>query len=400
MAGAYFVQQRDFYLKVLLQDTLPFWLKHGRDMEYGGYYTCLRRDGSVFDADKVSTWGQGRIAWAFAYVYNNLRPDPEWLSMAMHGVQFIKQFCVDGSGRLYGSVSRDGTPLAPAFDIYHDLFAAQAFGECAKAAGDQELMRSAKCLLFAVDDLLDRPEANPYRLYNSALRPMSHHPEHLIVLETAQLLRALDNDPRYDEIAAKRMDRILSLHCNNEARAVLELVRTDGGPLPRWIGRSACPGHMLELAWMLVREGQHRRKDAFIEKGIEITDWAMEWGWNKEHGGIINDISIDGEYCLGPRSFPYGPLILWWQMLEAIHANLQAYCVSRQPRFLERYEMVRDWSFSHFADSEYGEWYGILSPEGRLIDGGAKATDIKSCQHTVRTFYHCYRLMEREAANA
>ena len=38
----------------------------------------------------------------------------------------------------------------------------------------------------------------------------------------------------------------------------------------------------------------------------------------------------------------------------------------------------------------------VPMPDGTLLDGGAKAYDIKSCQHTVRTFYNCYRLLDDE----
>ena len=35
------------YLNALREDVLPFWEQHSPDPEYGGYFTCLDRDGSV-----------------------------------------------------------------------------------------------------------------------------------------------------------------------------------------------------------------------------------------------------------------------------------------------------------------------------------------------------------------
>ena len=40
------------YRDELLGNVLPFWLEHSQDKEFGGYFTCLNRDGSVFDTDK------------------------------------------------------------------------------------------------------------------------------------------------------------------------------------------------------------------------------------------------------------------------------------------------------------------------------------------------------------
>ena len=35
----------------LLDRVMPFWLQHSIDTQYGGYFTCLERDGTVFDTD-------------------------------------------------------------------------------------------------------------------------------------------------------------------------------------------------------------------------------------------------------------------------------------------------------------------------------------------------------------
>ena len=36
------------YRDGLLNDTIPFWTKHGVDREYGGFLTFLDRDGTVY----------------------------------------------------------------------------------------------------------------------------------------------------------------------------------------------------------------------------------------------------------------------------------------------------------------------------------------------------------------
>lgn len=33
------------YKSELLDSVLPFWLEHSQDKQYGGYFTCLERDG-------------------------------------------------------------------------------------------------------------------------------------------------------------------------------------------------------------------------------------------------------------------------------------------------------------------------------------------------------------------
>ena len=57
------------YKAELLENVIPFWETHSIDKEGGGFFTCLNRDGSVFDTDKFM-WLQGRQTWMFALLYN------------------------------------------------------------------------------------------------------------------------------------------------------------------------------------------------------------------------------------------------------------------------------------------------------------------------------------------
>ncbi|XP_077862070.1 N-acylglucosamine 2-epimerase-like [Saccoglossus kowalevskii] len=42
-----------------LDKTMQFWLKYSHDDEYGGFFTCLGKDGKVYD-DLKYVWLQGR----------------------------------------------------------------------------------------------------------------------------------------------------------------------------------------------------------------------------------------------------------------------------------------------------------------------------------------------------
>ena len=59
------------YKTELLDSVLPFWLNNSIDKEYGGYFSCLDRDGSVYDTDKF-IWLQGREVWLFSMLCNKL----------------------------------------------------------------------------------------------------------------------------------------------------------------------------------------------------------------------------------------------------------------------------------------------------------------------------------------
>lgn len=89
------IMQTDFtklaklYRDELLDNVLPFWLNNSIDKEYGGYFTCLTREGKVFDTDKF-IWLQGRQVWMFAMLYNKVEKKQEWLDCAIQGAEFLK----------------------------------------------------------------------------------------------------------------------------------------------------------------------------------------------------------------------------------------------------------------------------------------------------------------------
>ena len=66
-----FKSTASLYRSELLDSVLPFWLEKSQDYEYGGYFSCLNRDGSVYDTDKF-IWLQGREVWMFAMLYNKV----------------------------------------------------------------------------------------------------------------------------------------------------------------------------------------------------------------------------------------------------------------------------------------------------------------------------------------
>jgi len=72
------------YRNEMHNNVIPFWEKYSIDKECGGYFTCLDREGKVYDTDKF-IWLQGRQTWMFSSLYNNVATKPNWLEVAEHG---------------------------------------------------------------------------------------------------------------------------------------------------------------------------------------------------------------------------------------------------------------------------------------------------------------------------
>ncbi|MFN9950239.1 MAG: AGE family epimerase/isomerase, partial [Bacteroidota bacterium] len=99
----------ELYRQELTGNILPFWLSHSKDEKNGGFFTCLDRQGKVYDTDKFM-WLQGRQVWCFSYMYKNLAPQQEWLDMALHGARFMQEHGRDAQGNWYFSLTAEGKP--------------------------------------------------------------------------------------------------------------------------------------------------------------------------------------------------------------------------------------------------------------------------------------------------
>ena len=74
------------YRSELLDDIVPFWMRHAEDKTNGGIYTCISDHGAVVQGDKW-LWSQFRAVWVFAKLFNSFTaPDlamrrAEWLRL-------------------------------------------------------------------------------------------------------------------------------------------------------------------------------------------------------------------------------------------------------------------------------------------------------------------------------
>ena len=386
---------RDVYKKALLDDIVPFWLAHGRDAECGGYVTCLDREGKVYDRDKLCMWHAGRIIWTFSFLYNELRQEAEWLDMARCGVEFVQKHGFAPDGSMYYALTRNGRPLQTAQDIYVETSAAQGFSEFARAVGDERLYGQARAILLKVWDMTRTP-GRAHQPFIAGTRPARMLGHSMIILNVCQELRRFKAEQFYEDIITQCLHDILTLHRRPEQRALFELIGWDGERLTGWDGRRVCPGHMIEAGSFIIHEGQHRKDEDLVAKGVELIDWGFDHGWDHEFGGIVNDIDIEhrpvptAEACLYDAK-------LWWQHAEALYATLLAATLTGEDRFAQAHRKTHDYSFGKFADPEFGEWYAAVDRRGEPWLT-AKGSSRKSVFHIGRNLYLCFKLLDDRLA--
>lgn len=385
--GNYLAYWRDRYRDDLTEHILPFWLKHGLDRKHGGIYTCLDREGKLMDTTK-SVWFQGRFAFIASFAYNQIERRPEWLEAARLTIEFIERHCFDSDGRMYFEVTEEGLPLRKRRYVFSETFAAIAFSEYALATGDKAYAAKALGLFRDIQYFLSTPGFLPAK-YTEHLK-VEGHSIVMILINTASRIREAIQDPLLDE-QIERSIRTLETHfIHPEYKALLEMVGPNGEFIDTLQGRLINPGHCIETAWFLLEEAKVRGGDKhLVELGCKILDWSWAWGWDEQYGGIINFRD-----CKGFPSQDYAQdMKFWWPQTEAIIATLYAYQMTGEERYLQLHQRISDWTYAHFPDPTYGEWYGYLHRDGTVAQP-AKGNLFKGPFHIPRMMIKGYQLCQ------
>lgn len=383
----------DLYRRALLDDVIPFWLRHGLDREHGGYLTALDRDGTVIDTDK-SMWFQGRGAWTFATLYNTVEKKPEWLDAARSGIEFLREHGSSPGGKLYFSVTRDGQPLRMRRYVYSESFAAIASAAFANATGGDEPAEEAKRYFETYLTHSFEPNRTPPKI-SPETRPSMGVGPLMIGLATAQEIRANLGEVNIKGWTCSEwidwfIDQIERNFLKPDREVLMEVVAADGSIIDHFDGRQLNPGHAIECAWFLMREGKHREDQRLIKLGTTILDWMWTRGWDEEHGGLFYFRDLKGL----PVQEYWHDMKFWWPHCEAIIATLLAWKLTGDAQYARWHRQVHDWSFAHFPDPEHGEWYGYLHRDGRL-SVPLKGNMWKGPFHLPRMLWYCWRLMEK-----
>ena len=372
------------YRDDLVNNIMPFWLKNGLDRVNGGVYTCVDRDGSLIDSTK-SVWFQGRFAFVCSFAYNTIEKNPEWLAAAKSTIDFIEAHCFDTDGRMYFEVMADGTPLRKRRYVFSESFAAIAMAEYAKASGEMSYAEKALNLFKDIRKFVATPGYMEPK-YLPTMQAKGHSLV-MILINTASRIRNVISDPVLDQQINESIESLKDF-MKPEFEALLEMVGPNGEFIDTINGRLINPGHCIETAWFLLEEAKNRNWDKELTaQALQILDWSWEWGWDKQYGGIINFRDCRN---LPPQDYSQD-MKFWWPQTEAIIATLYAYEATGDDKYLIWHKQISEWTYAHFPDSEYGEWYGYLHRDGTVAQP-AKGNIFKGPFHIPRMMIKSFDL--------
>lgn len=386
-----FKKTAEQYQTELFDNVLNFWQKYSLDGEYGGYFSCLDRNGSVYDTDKF-IWLQCRQVWLFSMLYNRYRQDSKWLDVAGQGAEFLIRHGMDEQGNWYFALDRTGRPLVQPYNIFSDFFAAMALSQYGLAAQDS---RCSERAVKTYQNILKRKE-NPKGRFNKQIvqnRPLRSMSFSMIMANLALEMEHLLPAEELDRILSVCVHEVMELHLDKNRGLLYENVLADGSHVDCLDGRLLNPGHGIEAMWFIMDIGLRRQDKALIEQTADVILNTLAFAWDPVYDGIFYFMDADGK---PPQQLEWDQK-LWWVHVETLVALAKAYRATRRNECLQWFERVHGYTWSHFPDLEYGEWFGYLNRRGEILLP-LKGGKWKGCFHVPRALWLCYNEFKKLAA--
>lgn len=376
------------YKRELLENVMPFWVKYSNDEQYGGFLTCLDREGSVFDTDKFM-WLQGRQIWTLSTLYNQVEQNGVWKDMAIQGARFILDHGRDEKGDWYFSLDRAGRPLVQPYNIFSDCFATMGLASLYKTTGVDEYGQVAHDTFKRILERQDNPKGKYDKGYPGT-RSLKGFALPMILSNLSLELEHIVGNKIVDELIDKVIHEVMDVFYQEESGLIMESVHLDGSFSDSFEGRLVNPGHIIEAMWFMMDLASRKNDALLMQKCIDIALRALEYGWDEQHGGILYFKDILNR----PLQQLEWDQKLWWVHLEALVCMAKGYAYTGNLKCKEWFERLDQYSFDRFSDPQYGEWYGYLNRQGEPLLS-LKGGKWKGCFHVPRALFKVYTTLQK-----
>jgi mannobiose 2-epimerase len=377
------------------ENIIPFWVSRTID-DKGGFIGRMSNDGTV---DKKAPKGlvlNSRILWTFSSLYV-FEKKPEYLVLAKRAYDYlVENFRDNEYGGMYWMLDWQGSPLEDKKQIYGQAFAIYALSEYYRATADNDVLKNAKAIFELIERYArDKQYKGYFETYDRDWKMAKE--QQLSAVDMVEkksmnthlhLLEGLANlyDVWKDDLLGQRIEELLEIFAEY-------IIHPDGSYCQLFFDEPWNPkskrvsfGHDIEASWLLERDAQILGKPGLLKKiqhaGLKLAEAVY-------NNGLDNKKSLF--YEAQPSGISNSEKHFWVQV-EAVVGFLNAYQLSgRQEYFDVAFDI---WKFieDHFVDRQNGEWFYIITAEGKVDNKSLKVSEWKCPYHNSRA---CMEIITR-----
>ncbi|HEY5560341.1 MAG TPA: AGE family epimerase/isomerase [Clostridiaceae bacterium] len=380
----------------LKDNILAFWMNNTLDLENGGIYGKLTNSNKI---DKKAPKGcilNSRVLWTFSNAYRTFK-DEKYLKVAKITYDYLIKYFYDEEFKgLYWMVDYKGNPIDVKKQMYNLSFGIYGLTEYYRATGVKEALDKAIEIYQVIEkysydeknkgyiEALERDwsKISDSRLSYKEPNCSKTMNTHLHILESyTNLYRVWKDDSfklKFKELIEVIMDHIIDhntyqfkLFFNDDWNSLEDVISF---------------GHDIEGSWLLYEAALILGDSEVIEKAkifsIKMAEKVYADGIDREKGGLYNEIK-DGKLDSHKA---------WWPQAETLVGFINAFELTGDEKFLKETYKMWDYIQRVFVNKEFGEWYSVVSLEGKVIEEVPKVEPWKCPYHNGRC---CFEIIER-----
>ena len=363
--------------QLLEENILPYWLAL-RDDLHGGFYGRVTGEEQVIKDAPRGAILYARILWSFSAAYRVL-PNPKYLSAARHAKQYIEAYLLDRDyGGSFWSVTANGEPLDTHKQIYAQAFMLYAFSEYYRSTMDAEALHAAVSLFHVIEQ---HGRDRVYGGYTEAAARNWQPIEDMRLSDKDENTAKSQNTNLHVLEAYTHLYRIWQTPELHEAlTALVDTFHTHiiqpSGHLGLFFNEQWHPtnhhfsaGHDIECSWLL-------------DEAAGVLGMNCDEDVRRLARAASEDLHHDGS--IGEK--------VWWEQAEAVVGYTNMYLRFGDPADMDKALAV--WRFINtcLIDTENGEWYWSVLPDGTPDRTNDKAGFWKCPYHNSRM---CLEILQR-----
>ena len=356
--------------KEMLENILPFWTNVVLDKENGGFYGIVTNDLTI---DKTAPKGgilNSRILWTFSQAFRIFK-ESGYLKIAGLAYDFlVKCFWDYEYGGIYWMADYKGNVIDAHKQMYNIAFGIYGLSEYYMASRNPEsLERAIQLFRITEEKSYDHVNRGYFEAYSREWLPMDDNRlsdkdinekksmnTHLHILEAYTNLARVWDSPELKVKLKELIEVMLELVLNNDNHH-FKLFFDEWWNLK---SGAISYGHDIEGSWLLCEAanilGDAKLSCKVEEVAVKMADAVYREALDNEYGGIFNEMHTDGHLDTDKP---------WWPQAEAVVGFLNAYELTGEERFLDA--AFNTWKFirNYVSDSKLGEWFSVVSREGK-----------------------------------
>lgn len=376
---------KELYGKILLEGSIPFWEKYALD-ESGAINNCIDDYGKVLSRDRY-LWSQGRALWTFSALYGRVSKKKEWLDIADGLFNYLRENGRDETGKWMYLLDGEGNVKEKDISIYVDGFVLNGMGEYYLITGNEEARVIGEETYDNVIKRLRVPGSYKTAPYIIPEGMKTHGINMIFSFFFYNFGKAVGRQDICDE--GVRMAKEILDHFYQEDRdVVLEFVILDGKYSDTPEGRTCVPGHVIEGMWFLMSIFEQTGDLELIKKCRHLIKRHLELAWDKEYGGLLLALDIEGKE---PVFWGKADYKAWWVHSEALVATMYAYKFEKEDWCIHWHKKVLEYALEKYPRGE-GEWTQWLDRMGNLAESAA--LPVKDPFHLPRALIYLINILK------